>query len=77
MDIYIYIYYVADMSSIFNGGLPCRGVIICEIIVHLLVIIQNNKNIRSIVEIVAYRNIFQGRFIAFSVITSEREHVVI
>jgi hypothetical protein len=44
-------------------------VIICEIVVHLLVIVQNNNNyVGSIVEIVAYRNIFQGRFIAFSVL---------
>ena len=32
------------MSSIFNGGLTCRSVINCEIIVHLLVMVQNNKN---------------------------------
>jgi hypothetical protein len=57
------------MSSIFNGGLTCRSVIICEIIVHLLVVVHNNKNnVFSIVEIAAYRNVFQGPFIAFSVL---------
>ena len=31
--------------------------------------VQNNKNnVGYVVEIVAYRNIFQGRFIAFSVL---------
>jgi len=25
---YIYIYYIADMSNIFNGGLTCTGVLI-------------------------------------------------
>jgi len=33
--------------------------------VHLLVVVRNNKNyVVYIVEIVAYRNIFQGRLIA-------------
>ena len=51
------------------GGLTCRSVIICEIIVHLLVTVHNNKNnVGSIVEIVDYRNMFQGCFIAFSVL---------
>jgi hypothetical protein len=44
MDMCVYMYYIADKSSVFNGGFTCRRVIICEIIVHLLVIEQHNKN---------------------------------